>query len=51
VKTGQTAAGEKSSSGVVMNPWAAPPTMEYPLGKGFGQQVSLAAAASALGGR
>jgi hypothetical protein len=49
VKTGQTA-GEKNISGVVMNPWAAPPTMEYPLGKGFGQQVSLAAAASALGG-
>jgi hypothetical protein len=50
VKTGQTAAGEKNSSGVIMNPRAAPPTMEYPLGQGFGQQVSLADAASALGG-
>lgn len=32
------------------NPRAAPPSMEYPLGKGFGQLVSLADAASALGG-
>jgi hypothetical protein len=50
VKPRQNAAAAKaSSSGVSMNPMAAPPTMEYPLGKGFGEQVSLADAASALG--
>jgi hypothetical protein len=49
-KPGQSAAAsENSGLGVVMNPRAAPPSMEYPLGKGFGQLVSLADAASALG--
>lgn len=50
IKPGPNPTAKKSNSGVFMNPRAAPPTMEYPLGKGFGQQVSLAAAASVLGG-
>jgi hypothetical protein len=48
--TGKNAiAGRTSSQGVVMNPRAAPPSMEYPLGKGVGRPVSLADAGSALG--
>ena len=40
---------KKSGSGVPLNPRAGAPTMEYPLGKGFGRPVSLADAGSALG--